>query len=355
MPLLTVNNGYSTRFYQFGNKFFFLQSPWRRSFMVTLVFVMLSSLLFWSDAFRIYQSEVQIMVVGKSSNVATEQVAENFVELSRNLSFYERVLKSDDLIDDDFEGYPKDQRKALWNQAVVVKQRAGSSILVVTARQDTVEKAKRLSVQTAQTLFAVAGFYYDIKADIDMRIIDEPIVKPVIGHPVRYILTSVGSAFGVTIVFFLILSLAPSLFGTRRKKFPLNGTPQIDEQATLHEKTHQDFAIGSAVPFIDPRKFLPTRPKALSYELPSEEEVIRQEIIAPVATSAAPDNLPGMDVFELPFQFEAPVIDMSFPAEQETIKTELPITPVSEKLEKPGEPTIEEYKRRLNELLAGGK
>ncbi|MDP2838014.1 MAG: hypothetical protein Q8O53_01930 [Candidatus Moranbacteria bacterium] len=337
------------------NKFFFLESSWRRSFVVTLVFVMLASLLFWLDTFRIYQSAVQILVVNKSREAATEQVVENFAELSRNLSFYERVLASSDLIDDDFEGYTKDRRKAMWNETVMVKLRAGSGILVVTAKQDTAEKAKRLSLQTAQTLFAVAGLYYDIQNDIDMRIVDEPIVKPVLGRPIPYVLTSLGSALVATVLFFLTLSLVPSFFGKRRSQKipPFKQIPEMGQQVPP-AKAQQDFVIGAAVPFIDPRKFLPTRPKALSYESSSEEEVIRQEILAP-ATKAAPDNLPGIDASELPFQFETLMTDLPMQEPSETIEITSPVTPLPDKQVAHDEPSIEEYKRRLNELLAGGK
>ena len=77
--------------------------------------------------------------------------------------------------------------------------------------------------------------------------------------------------------------------------------------------------------------------------------------------------LPGMDAEELPFQFEESYPSDMEAGETEALLTDLPITngfvidqvaaePAPTVVDIPkGEPTVEEYKRRLNELLAGGK
>lgn len=324
-------------------QFSLFRTAWQRSFFVTLFFVTLAALLFWLDSFRVYESEVRVLVIGKASTVATDQVVENFAELSKNLSFYERVLASNDLIEDDFEGYSKDQRKALWNKTVEVTRSEKSGILVVTAKQDTPEKAKRLSEETVKTLFSVASFYYNIKTDIDLRVVDEPIVKTTVAYPVRYVLISFASASGATVVFFLLLSTLPGFLGKPKK-----------QPATV------DFPIGASVPFIDPQKFIPARPSSLSFESSHKEQT--KETVAPRVASER--MLPGMDA-ELPFQFEE-----TYPEEREEEAglTDLPLTggvigggatavieTVEEAPVKKDEPTPEEYKRRLNELLSGGK
>lgn len=323
--------------------FSLFRTAWQRSFFVTLFFVTIAALLFWLDTFHAYQAEVRVLVIGKTPAVATDQAVENIAELSKNLSFYERVLEGNDLIDDDFEGYSKDERKALWNQTVQVTQSGKSGVLSVVAKQDTPEKAKRLSEETVKTLFAVSALYYNIKTDIDLRVIDEPIVKTVIDRPVRYILTSFGSALGVTLAFFALLSVVPGFFGKREASVA------------------PEFPIGAAVPFIDPQKFIPARPTSLSFESTHGEQVKTESS----KSTTSERMLPGMDTTELPFQFED-----SYPEEKEEEAglTDLPVTggvigggamAMEETVEEvpvpKGEPTPEEYKRRLNELLAGGK
>lgn len=341
-----------------------LHGTWQRSFAVTLFFVTAAALLFWLDSFRAYESEVRVLVIGKSPAVATDQVVENFAELSKNLSFYERVLAGNDLIDDDFLGYSQDKRKELWNETVGVKRSDKSGILIITARQDRAEKAKLLAEETTKTLFAVASFYYNIKTDIDMRIVDEPITKTVLRDPIEYVLVSFGSAFGVTAFFFGLLSVVPLVFGDRK------AAPA------------PSFEVGAAVPFIDPRKFVPARPTNLAFESSHEAQESREVVTEPITQTAKPQShpetvseerlLPGMDVEELPFQFEEisgeeelpqgmlrdeeeiPAVEVTeiFP-EEKTIISEEPIK--EEAPVKQGEPTVEEYKRRLNELLSGGR
>ncbi len=333
-----------------NSNIFFLQSAWRRSFFVTLFFVTLAASLFWLDIFRGYQSEVHVLVISKVPSVATDQVVENFAELSKNLSFYERLLEGGDLVDDDFAGYSQDKRKKLWNETVQVERRDHSGVLVVTAEQESAEKAKRLSEETVKTLFAVASFYYNIKTDVDLRIVDQPITKPVIRHWPQYILVSLGSALGLSILFFSLLSVTPFFFGK----------PKVTPKP--------DFEIGESVPFIDPRKFVPARPTSLSFESSHEAQEGRAGKVtkapAPVGLPTTQERLlPGMDVSELPFQFEETYAEETG---EEASLTDLPVTSglVAERVTKEeavapavpkGEPSVEEYKRRLNELLSGGK
>lgn len=336
-----------------------LYSTWQRSFAVTLFFVTLAALLFWLDSFRAYESEVRVLVIGKSPNVAADQVVENFAELSKNLSFYDRVLEGSDLIDDDFQGYSQDKRKELWNETVSVKRSDKSGVLIITARQDRAEKAKLLSEETTKALFAVASFYYNIKTDIDMRVVDESITKTVLRDPLQYVLVSFSSALGITVFFFGILSVVPLLFGERKVA------------------VEPSFEVGAAVPFIDPRKFVPARPTNLAFESSHEAQESREAVVVPDKSQevSRPEVvsderlLPGMDVENLPFQFEE-TYEEELPQgmlreEEEVPESEVmdifPEAVVSEEVAKEEvpakheEPTVEEYKRRLNELLSGGK
>ncbi len=325
------------------NKPSITRRSWQRSFFVALFFVTLAALLFWLETFHAYQSEMRVLVVGKVPETENQAI-ENLIELSKNLSFYERVLAGNDLIEDEFAGQAKDQRKKLWNETVTIQRSEKSGVLVVTARQDTPEKAKRLTEETVQTLFSVASFYYNIKTDIDLRIVDEPILETVVIHPIKYVLISFGSALGATVVFFGFLSFVPSLFGK----------PE--------EQVSPEYPIGASVPFIDPQKFVPARPTMLSFESSHDEQ---REMVSEAKEERM---LPGMDAESLPFQFEEVPGVSPEASEQESNFSDLPVTGgfVADKVETPqaasgtaplntNEPTVEEYKRRLNQLLAGGR
>ena len=153
-----------------------------------------------------------------------------------------------------------------------------------------------------------------------------------------------------------MLSITPFFFGERGSEKKLRGSSL--QSGSMNESAHQEFALGASVPYIDPQKFVPERPAALTFESSHEEQQIRQEILAPVVPRETDVEgmvwnermLPGMDVESLPFELED-----TFP--EEDSKEVMPNDSRSEVSEPvpSGEPTAEEYKRRLNELLAGGK
>ena len=361
---------------------FFLASLFKRAFVVAFVFVAFASGLFWLDFFRGYHADVTVLIIAQPGMPETsEDVAENAVELTQTLAFYERVLADNDLIDDDVEGYAPDARKTEWHKKVSVKRQGESGVLLIRAQGDTPEQAKRLAKQTAQTLFTVAGFYYDVKTEIDMRIIDGPLAAYALDRPFLFVMTSILSGLMLTGVFFSLLQVVPAIFSRRARRITAG------ERAPVVERAHPEFAVGEAVPWIDPKKFIPSRPQALSFEN------MLQHTIRPVSTeehpsvtvahAPAPVNLPTVenektlpmmvDEADLPFTFEHPTEERSqeptvekkqdspldFPVRGEHAIEPLPIvssaTPSVLADRERGEPTVEEYKRRLNALLSGGR
>lgn len=344
---------------------FFAASSWRRAFVVSLVFVTFASGLFWLDFFRGYGAEVTVLIVSRTGTApASSDVAEDVAELVRTLAFYDRMLAGSDRIDDAFEGYAPDKRKALWNGTVSVEHPDDSGVLVIRARNDASETAKLLARETAQTMFSVAGFYYDVKTDIDMRIIDGPIVSAVLVRPISFVMTSVLSGFFVTSLFFFLLSVVPRLIAGRKRDISFADTHMAPEKA------YPEFSIGEAVPWIDPKKFIPAKPSTLSFQETKEASSVQAS--RSVAHAPAPANLPvaddevpslSYDDEAFPFEFEAPAEASSeeseemFPENQEETRS-FTVPKASESGASdvhPEEPTAEEYKRRLNELLSGSR
>lgn len=342
-----------------GNIQNFLQS-WGRLCAVTLFFVTFAAFLFWLDFFRVYEAEVDILVIGKTPVVSTEQVVENFVGLSRSLSFYDRVLAGDDQIDDDFQGYSKDDRKKLWRKTLSVKRIGESGILTLRAKNVSAETAKLLVEQSAKELFSVAGFYYNVKTDIDMRVVDGPIIRTRVDNVILYSAVSIATGILFTSLFFLFLQITPFFFQkTQKNRIDSRSLPESSNGG----KAYPHFNIGDSVPLIDPKKFVPSRPTSLSYENYSQEEKqeekrIREEILSSSVKSSAPDNLPTASTKgdlpvateELPFTFEDVKEENTTETFEESLQQAMP-----ENEKKTSEPTVEEYKRRLNELLKGNK
>jgi len=343
-----------------------------RAFIVTFFFVTLASCLFWLDFFRSYSAEVTVLVIPKSGTTQTfEGVADNMAELTSTLSFYDRVLRENDFIDDDFAGYAPDKRKEQWNNIVSVTKQNTSGVLVIRAIGETQERAKWLASQTAQTMFSFAGLYYNIKTDVDMRIVDGPLVSYVMERPLFYGGVSLLTSFSLTALFFFLLRIVPELIGRKKKNMPLPDTYPLPVQSnfdeTLTRRAYPEFGVGESVPWIDPKKFIPEKPHVLSFENQSYEGVNTSSAYgsrtvkhaeAPVNLPTAYDemDLPVADESSLPFEFEAlpDETDIPEPQEERVMMTLQEESVVSAPSVEPvrGEPTQEEYRRRLNALLA---
>lgn len=336
------------------NKFLFLGEPkkqsgtpsWKRPFIVTFFFVTLASGLYWLDFFRSYAAEVTVLVVSKNSTSQIAQdIAGNAAELTATLSFYERVLADNELLEETFAGSGPDQRKALWNNVVSVTQPENSSVLIIRAQGETPEYARQLAKQVAQTLITTVSFYYNVKTDIDMRIIDGPLTTTVLRQPVLFGVFSILTSLLVTFIFFGLLSAVPKIFGGQGKK---HMKPVRANNPTPTETTAHDFVLGTTIPRIDPKKFVPTKPSSLNYE--NHEREISASPYSPWRlnpSAKAPANLPVAEPEELPFD-EVSAPDSTVMPEATSSQPAVPEPPR-------GEPTVDEYKRRLNELLAGDK
>lgn len=351
-------------------------SPWKRSFLVALVFVTLAAGLFWLDAFRGYRAETTVMVIGKSPLVNAPQAAGNLAALPLTLSFYDRLLQENDFLTDPSAGETPDQRKDDWNRTITVARQNGSGVFTLGVEDTDRERAERLAEASARTLVGLSGMYYNVKTDIDVRLVDGPILRTVVPDPVRYVATSVVTGVIMTGIFFLTLMFLPELFRLRPAFRRAESASAAGQGADGTSKTGVTLSGQFGAPemerYFDPEKFVPRKPATLSYETkePSVESAPRPA----VKTAPAPSALPVVDALnlpvaeaDLPFTFETPApplptlsdVPDTFPETEDIVTVSAadnapPDTPPSVS-DKPSEPTVEEYKRRLNELLSGSE
>jgi hypothetical protein len=203
-----------------------------------------------------------------------------------------------------------------------------------------------------------------------MRIIDGPFAAYVLVSPFLFGATSILTGLSVTLLFFWLLSAAPGFIGGRKAKI------LSSDASAAAEKAYPEFALGETVPWLDPKKFIPARPSGLSFENAFQETSTAPLTHASeyVAHAPAPANLPIADAAAqspltdeasedaaFPFEFETPAEEpqaifseeqggsLGFPVRGEHAIETSPLAPQT------SEPTSDEYKRRLNELLSGGK
>lgn len=334
MSLLTLNNT--------------LYNPWARTYVVTLVFLSFAAGLFWLDYFRVYETEVQVLFVTKSDQQA-ETVAESMASIMQTLGFAERLQRDFPDVDLGIAAENPDDKKREWNQNLRVDTSAGGGVLIFSQRHESATGAKELAKATLKTLLVATNIYYDRPNDVEIRITEGSITSPVVGSKLLLVLVSFGSSFLVTTLFFGVIG-----------SFGFLKTPHTKQGSSLNIEKH----IGESVPWIDPNKFRAVRPQSLEYQesILSDEVLVEREILEKMPAkspsiqakkASAPGNLPIMEGALPQFGFTEEVSKGDTPLEisKENISSGELIQATEINPEK--EPTAEDYKRRLNELLKG--
>lgn len=314
---------------------------------VALVASAVSSVLLM-DRFRSYRADIDMLILSKSAKGAAE------VEAARDalILFGSRT---------DFLYSVNEQADVT---GIVLKETGKGSLRVSVSSLSPID-ARDGVVAASQELFLLAGKYYDVRNDIDVRSIGAPRTEASIAHPILLALSGVVSGVGFAVIFFLsLLSFARIAFSFRKEEETLSPEqvffPKPKEAQSNREKEEVIHAFS-------PDTFVPKKidTKFFSFE-PSGVE--REKDYAHFNRGPAPTNLPvAWDESEpLPdFLFSqsalgGTVLTESSETKGENVVTEsdaiddalMADTPI-ELLSNDREPTVEEYKQRLNDLLKG--
>lgn len=341
--------------------------PWKGAAFVTLFFVTAASFLFWLDFFRAYETEIQVLVIGKNA-VSSDEIAANLAEVAGTLTFYERLLVHAPELADPLAGLSPDERKEAWQSKVRARKVRETATLSLRARDASLAMSRQWSRESAETLLAVASFYYNIRSDADLRIIDGPLTKRVVERPLGYLLTSLASALALTTLFFLLLRFVPVLLDVLRKNVKRDGLHREKGKNGADDKI-SGYPIGESGPLIDPKKFLPSRPPAFRFEEKGERQDSHSQISSAFSSkAAAPANLPiapkaegkELNTFyqEESLPEHVPFAEADFALSDQLGETAQPAeenAPAGPVVPEVTEPTAEEYKARLNKLLANGR
>jgi capsular polysaccharide biosynthesis protein len=332
------------------------------------------------DSFREYRAEVSIIVLPQGNAFGSEQVVENVAALPKTLDFFDALLASDARLTEfsDIDEAPVAMRKAAWKNMLEVKRQGRSGIVTYTLEAKNQEEAELLARQMTKVLFEKVGVYYDIRSQISLRLVEGPLVRTSVASPVQWIGLSLLLGTGAALAGTALLMKLETVLRRRSKNIP------EEEGGSLR-------SFESAVSPLRPETFVPKKPAVLFSETgearareeqwnqalamqESEAQRVKEKAIekkamplqretvasAPVvtqrATAGAPANLPVMDEATFLAQFST-VNTEETPEEPEVIEpTPTPVAP-SETTEASlsTEPTVEEYRRRLNELLRQGK
>ena len=323
------------------------------------------------DLFKTYRSDISIIITPKSEIgiIQQKQLFSNVLELPKTLAFYDRVLKLNPDVRDVTIGLDKDGRKNAWNKMFAIsKVNTDSSVLKLSIQVGRKSDSEQLASKTVATLFNNIAFYYDVKNDFNLSIIDGPIAKSEVPHWGILLFASISLGFVLAIVLSFIPWLGKAVDNEKQikkntdffKKNPeitpedeleslnnLYKNEQANEYFVLEEDienekmTHDniDVVADYAERFQETKKITKQLEPAKYPNFP--EMPIRKRV------ASAPDNLPIADDSFFA-QHEKSVSENIAKVEQEIKKVKEAVIE-----NKPKEPTTEELKKRLNELLRG--
>ncbi len=290
-------------------------------FAVLWVILAITIFLFVLDYFKNYQAETKIIFIPKNETMSlqADKIAENLLVIPTNLSFYEKLLRDNPNIPDQYAGLSGDKRKKKWNQSISIRRESAGTIIVAAANDKNKAYALNVSEQTALTLIDTASHYYDIKKDIDFRIVEKPIASKHTRGWFWILFLSLGGGTFATALIYAFLIIIPDSFLKHHSTIVLPRFSIPADISLFGKKTAET-------------------PKKVAYDFP----VSKPEEKTYVKTSKAPENLPIFSVEETSSEKEAPLSSRAvFETAPENEKTATK------------EPTEEEYKKRLNQLLRG--
>lgn len=261
---------------------------------------------------------MDIMVIFKSEKSAqnADVILENLKLIPKSLSFYDKLtVDNSDTKNETISELPNYKRKKYWNEIIKIERVDGSSFLSFVAYDKDSYTAEVLSTQTVKSLIATIGVYYDIRNDIDIRIVDGPTTTLAFsGSYIFYLFESI--ILGLVLSFILSYFFSLPKQALPKKKLETNLTWSYKEEST------------------DAKREMP-----IVKEIKKEKKsIFIPEEFIPISgkKAVAPDNLPIAE--------DIPVFEK--PAKEEGKKEETKSTLTHEATE-------EEVKARLNKLLSG--
>lgn len=364
------------------HKFF---SPY---FWVTLVALSIASGLFWLGSFRHVEGTVFLLMLPKSDTAIV--APGNAQYLISSTPFQKTLTTTLTLPKSPFDKEMLKERT--WDQWLQATVLPGSSLLMITSQTQTEREGKFLLDTTVKELVHTLSQLYNFETELDVRVIDGPRFMVGVSSWPRFLGVSLGSGLLITILFFLVLSgveygltrrphrdmqeaayrISPDTFRPKAVA-PYWSREETVSPEELAEPVHpheQEMSV-YADTFTDPNpaeviEAMQEEPEerpmiqeetvpTAEYVEPRYEEIEEREVPHRFVTGPAPDNLPISDLSPLEeanarlfkADIDATALREATLAEEELDIPAVPIPPSTT------EPTQEEYKRRLNELLSG--
>lgn len=303
--------------------------------------------------FLTYEAEVPLLVIPIGSVGPGHEIAGNLEYFSRSASFRDTLTVDSDHAD-----------------RISVETASEGSMVVIRARADHPETARTVAHAAALSLSRFSSRYYNVKTGADFRILSASEPIHIIDDTGVYVIASVLAGIGLSSAMYFLLFGFPDLPDILKRRrgdllpFDLRlFEPKRPSSSLLSDRIVPVPGSEMSVQEVFPATEEPMKSRIPVYEsLPEMDgsDVVDRDAVSaivPGKKAAAPDNLPGLTDAEQrfldEFSFEEPA-EEGVPDDIGTIETvDRIVSDIPEIHEEPEEPSVEEYQRRLNELLKG--
>jgi len=349
-------------------------------FWTFLIATFLVGLFLFSFSGKKFQSQIDILLIPKSKVTAknADKIQNDITQIIQSLNFYDQLLDSQNLSTEFSLGRTATQRKSDWNKKINVEKSKNSNIVSIFTFDTDRNQSEILSQKVARQISDTMSQYYNIRTDLEIRIIDGPFSKNAKSffEPLAWILSlSIALILGIGAFLFFNsfewetrsekINLNEDFFNFKNSPikqeeeyiFPTKEEPLNEEFFEIEEQPKEEMEIEKETEELEE-----TFPEIFSLEefFPEEKTGIPEEIFEELPeiktsapkTASAPANLPvaeSSDVLFSPNQ-----------KNEESKTSQEEILEILEKAKAFQEPKIheatpEEVKARLNRLLKGTK
>jgi hypothetical protein len=222
----------------------------------SLVFFIVASIVIFFTVLnfnQIYRSEISILVIPKSEKAVqnSDQIIENIRNIPQTLFFFNRIISIDEkFLSDQIEDLPDNKKKKYWNSKIGTERISEAGIFKIIISDRIRYRSEFLCLKTSEELIKTIGIYYDIKKDVDVRIIDGLVTEYVSGVSKIFL-------FFVSIVFSLLLSFLINfilVFLFKKKNITIPKINLFENRSENFKKDFNKVIVQEEAPWEIPQK-----------------------------------------------------------------------------------------------------
>lgn len=196
----------------------------RYFFLFFVVFFVTAFFAFY-ESFRQYEAEADVLVLSKSEAIGAETAARTLAEFPETLAFYERLIADHDMVEDPWIEASKSDRKRWWNEVLESKVLPGTSLIHLSVSSANVEQSSALLNASLETLYGFSGRLYDREKQVDIRLVEGVIARPVLR--MSWALLLLSGVFAGVLAFLVSLLFRVPLRRVTLPAFPSRRVSQI--------------------------------------------------------------------------------------------------------------------------------